>query len=339
MIKEINLQNFRNHEEKNVYFKKKINVFLGENGSGKTSILEAFFYALENSSFRTKKFQDLIRKEQNIAKINLKLTDFNKLWKEFDIELSSIKKKSLLNGIENVGLNKKIVSIPIFINNKLINNFKYQKTTRQSLFNMLIKLDHKIYEKLLMDFDKLLISLQDINNNSIVINRSLKSEIVNSLSDLETEIINIRTKKISNLNSFYKKNTKKYLKKELNVVYKKAITKDDNILENLLLKPPITITKDDYLITYNKDIYLKVASDGQMKMAILLLAISFIEYLRKQYDLEFILLLDDIFSELDKKNSNLLLEILIDKNLNSFITSPKAKLEDKLKQKVQLIEI
>src|ERR1051325_5923372 len=186
---------------------------------------------------------------------------------------------------------------------------------------MLIKLDHKIYEKLLMDFDKLLISLQDINNNSIVINRSLKSEIVNSLSDLETEIINIRTKKISNLNSFYKKNTKKYLKKELNVVYKKAIT------------------KDDYLITYNKDIYLKVASDGQMKMAILLLAISFIEYLRKQYDLEFILLLDDIFSELDKKNSNLLLEILIDKNLNSFITSPKAKLEDKLKQKVQLIEI
>jgi DNA replication and repair protein RecF len=79
MIKEINLQNFRNHEEKNIYFKKKINVFLGENGSGKTSILEAFFYALENSSFRTKKFQDLIRKEQNIAKINLKLTDFNKL--------------------------------------------------------------------------------------------------------------------------------------------------------------------------------------------------------------------------------------------------------------------
>ncbi|BDV03819.1 MAG: DNA replication and repair protein RecF [Candidatus Hepatoplasma scabrum] len=339
MIKEINLQNFRNHSEKNIYFKKKINVFLGENGSGKTSILEAFFFAMENSSFRTKKFQDLIKNEQQLAKINLKLLDFNKLWKELDVELSPIKKKVLLNGTENIGINKTIVSIPIFINNKLINNFKYQKTTRQSLINMLIKQDHKIYEKLLLDFDKLLISLQDINNNSIVINRSLKSEIVNSLKDLEEEIINIREKEVENINFFYQKNTKNYLNKELKLYYKKAIILKDYILENLLLKPPITITKDDYIIEYDKEFYLNISSDGHMKMAILLLVISFIEYLREQYDLEFILLLDDIFSELDKKNSNLLLKILLDKNLNSFITSPKAKVDQNLKQKIQFIEI
>lgn len=339
MIKEINLQNFRNHSEKNIYFKKNVNIFLGENGSGKTSILEAFFFAMENSSFRTKRFQDLIKNEQEFAKINLKLTDFNKLWKELEIELSPFKKRILLNGSENIGENKTIVSIPIFINNKLINNFKYQKTTRQSLINILIKLDHKIYEKLLLDFDKLLISLQDINNNSIVINRSLKSEVVDSIKELEEEIINIREKEINNLNLFYQKNTKLYLKKELKLNYKCAIFAKDKILENLLLKPPITITKDDYVIGYNNDSYLKIASDGQIKMAILLLVISFIEYLKKEYDLEFILLLDDIFSELDKKNSNLFLQILLDKNLNSFITSPKVKLDQKLKQKVQFIEI
>lgn len=339
MIKEINLQNFRNHSEKNIYFKKNVNIFLGENGSGKTSILEAFFFAMENSSFRTKRFQDLIKNEQEFAKINLKLTDFNKLWKELEIELSPLKKRILLNGSENIGENKTIVSIPIFINNKLINNFKYQKTTRQSLINILIKLDHKIYEKLLSDFEKLLVSLQDINNNSIVINRSLKSEVVDSIKELEEEIINIREKEINNLNLFYQKNTKLYLKKELKLNYKKAIFSQDKILENLLLKPPITITKDDYIIEYNKEFYLKSASDGQMKMAILLLVISFIEYLREEYDLEFVLLLDDIFSELDKKNSNLFLQVLLDKNLNSFITSPKAKIDQKLKQKIQFIEI
>ena len=52
IIKSIKIQNFRCHEDFNFDFKKKTSIIVGENGSGKTSVLEAIYEALRGKSFR-----------------------------------------------------------------------------------------------------------------------------------------------------------------------------------------------------------------------------------------------------------------------------------------------
>ena len=61
MIDEIRLTNFKSHTNTNIKFEQGINVIVGENGSGKTSILDAINFALFKQKPRDLKFDDLIR--------------------------------------------------------------------------------------------------------------------------------------------------------------------------------------------------------------------------------------------------------------------------------------
>lgn len=60
-ISEINYINFRNLKDNNLKFNRKFNLFLGKNGQGKTSILEAIYFSATGKSFRTSKNAELIR--------------------------------------------------------------------------------------------------------------------------------------------------------------------------------------------------------------------------------------------------------------------------------------
>lgn len=59
MINDIVLRNFRNYQNLNVKFSRKINVFTGANGQGKTNLLEAIYFLGILRSFRTSAVKDL----------------------------------------------------------------------------------------------------------------------------------------------------------------------------------------------------------------------------------------------------------------------------------------
>jgi DNA replication and repair protein RecF len=65
VLKEIQLEGFRNLENNRLSFDENLNYIIGDNGAGKTNLLEAIFYAAFASSFRT-------REEQNLIKLNEK---------------------------------------------------------------------------------------------------------------------------------------------------------------------------------------------------------------------------------------------------------------------------
>ena len=52
ILKQIRITNFRNHGDFLVDLNKKTTLIVGENGSGKTSILEAIYICLQGKSFR-----------------------------------------------------------------------------------------------------------------------------------------------------------------------------------------------------------------------------------------------------------------------------------------------
>ena len=60
-IRSINYINFRNLKNNKLEFNSKFNLFLGKNGQGKTSILEAIYFSITGKSFRTKHIKEIIK--------------------------------------------------------------------------------------------------------------------------------------------------------------------------------------------------------------------------------------------------------------------------------------
>ncbi|WP_286033441.1 AAA family ATPase [Fusobacterium necrogenes] len=70
-INRVYLENYRVHEKLEIEFSKGINLLLGENGKGKSSILEAIGYALFDSGLRTNNQKEAIKYGKKSAKIEI----------------------------------------------------------------------------------------------------------------------------------------------------------------------------------------------------------------------------------------------------------------------------
>ena len=68
-IKEIEMVSFRNHVHSKFEFADGINVIWGENGSGKTAILEAIHTLSMGRSFRTNKVTELLKNGENLLSV------------------------------------------------------------------------------------------------------------------------------------------------------------------------------------------------------------------------------------------------------------------------------
>ena len=68
-LKKIQLENYRNIKSAQLEFGEGINVITGENGQGKTNLIESIWLLTGGKSFRGSKDKDLINKESNFARI------------------------------------------------------------------------------------------------------------------------------------------------------------------------------------------------------------------------------------------------------------------------------
>lgn len=68
-IEQLQLKNYRNYEDLQLSFDNKVNVFLGENAQGKTNVMESIYVLAMAKSHRTSNDKELIRWEQEYAKI------------------------------------------------------------------------------------------------------------------------------------------------------------------------------------------------------------------------------------------------------------------------------
>ena len=61
---------FRNHQKKVVTFSPGINLLWGENGSGKTSVLEAVYILSNGKSFKTNRLIETVNREKKEEVVN-----------------------------------------------------------------------------------------------------------------------------------------------------------------------------------------------------------------------------------------------------------------------------
>lgn len=330
-VSELELKNFRNFKDFKMKLHNNLNIIIGENAQGKTNLLESIYVSCFGKSFRTRNDKDLILNNDDImynyAKLNIKKRHteitveyriHKQLNKEIKINNNSIKKLSeILGNIyvvlfspEDLELVKGSPSIRRdFINRELSNiNLKYcgllieyKKILKQR--NNILKND-SINQQMLEIFTDQLIEkgVQIIIYRIDFINKI--NEISNKIhSDLTKQKENLVVEYLSNISL---ENGKNYDKIEES--YRKKI-KSKMEREKRLGYTLVGPHRDDFSLFINNQEVKQFGSQGQQRTAALSLKLSEIELIKNETNEYPILLLDDVFSELDLQRQGSLLKI------------------------------
>ena len=338
-LSQLHLLNFRSFKDSLFDLKDSVLVF-GENGSGKTSFLEAIHFSLKSKSFRTSSVNSMINKEHDFFRISTKNKSDKKIIEK------KLGKVLIKNNYED--FNKYDV-LPLLINNFSLRFLEQNKEIRREFIDyFLFHVKHDYLEKL-KRFKKILFSrnkaLRENNKeqisvwtkflieSSIEIN-NLRERIVNEvLEDLEENILKkledkrwveiLSTLEISFFSGWKGDSLKKQLREEYEEDLIKGFTKSG-------------AHKFDLEIKVLGEKSGNILSRGEQKLLILLVFLSFGEFFAKTKNKNLIYLIDDLASELDQKNLNLALQFLDITKGQKIITSVK-KIENKsIKQLIDL---
>lgn len=316
MLKSLHLQNFRSYKRRKFDFGKNT-VVIGRNTAGKTNLIESIYLASTGESFKTEKEAEAITFDEDFARVTAETQD-NKL----EVLLTSgalaqrtISKKYFVNGVSRrrvdfVGhlpsvlfspADLEIVIASPGIRRRFLNEV-LEQTDRD------YRVSHILYLKALRQRNALLDRVAETGHRNekefeywdrIIIESG--QEVTKSREAL-IDFINNQKKGIFNFSINYDKSV---ISKERLLQYK-----DAEMGSRVTLVGP---HRDDFMFFFKKekeDRDLKsFGSRGQQRLAILELRLIQLLYMEKTMGERPLLLLDDIFSELDSAHINLVLTV------------------------------
>ncbi|MGG3469129.1 DNA replication/repair protein RecF [Neobacillus pocheonensis] len=111
-IEKLALKDYRNYEELFIEFENKVNVILGENAQGKTNVMESIYVLAMAKSHRTSNDKDLIRWDQDYAKIEGRVQKQHSSL-PLQLVISKKGKKAKLNHIEQQKLSQYVGNLNV----------------------------------------------------------------------------------------------------------------------------------------------------------------------------------------------------------------------------------
>lgn len=339
-LKNIELVNFRNYKHIKVSFNKGINIIYGKNAQGKTNLLESIYLLGLTSSHRNILDNSLINNGNLFLKVKGSLKK-DKISNDLEVYIDERKKilkfdNSIINKVSDY---ISFMNIIIFTPDDL-ELIKGSPQIRRKFLNVELSQLYSNYYVILNEYEKLLKIRNEYLKNVYKNNKIDDNyfEILTSyLVDKAIIIYKMRKKFVDKFNLFCQDIYKDITNYDnFKIVYKKNIDFDinDSNLKNILLdkfreKKDLEIKlsstiygphRDD-LEFYLNDINLKFyGSQGQQRLAVLTLKLSEIEIFKRYKDSAPILLLDDIFSEIDKDKRDNLLKY-VNKDIQTIITT------------------
>ena len=231
---------------------------------------------------------------------------------------------------------------------------KDNPSIHRKLINMELSEFNNEYLKLLSMYNKIL-KQRNTYLRSMYLNGNIPPDyleiLTEKLIDIGLKIYNIRNKYINEINTYLPNIFKKVVKKEnlqiryisnyanktkeeLIKNYQKIMQKDINYG-----KTHLGIHLDDYLFEINGQLAKEYLSEGELKNAIISFKLSEIKYCIKEKNKVPILILDDLFSELDNQKINTLIGNF-KKNFQIIITTTDIdKVSEKLLKNCRVIKI
>ena len=347
IVNNLKLKNFRNYDFLDIELSSKLNIFIGNNAQGKSNLLESIVVLALTKSYLNVKDENLIKNGEELAILKANVSS-NNIDNDFFISFSNNVKRLKINNVEIKKYIDYVSNIKFVLFSPFdINLIKDSPSVRRKYFNVEISQLSNNYIKILQKYNAILKKRNQFlkNINDIMISNDYFLEVLDdNLSTLAVDITLERKKFVDNLNDYIRNiyfeltgddglvinfinNVDFYDDKD--VMKRKFIDKlksnysRDKMYGMTLIGPH----RDDYSIFLNdKDLSL-YGSQGQNRSAILSLKIAELDIFKNIFGEYPILLLDDIFSELDIDKRNRLVKYIVN-DVQTIITTTDLNMID-----------
>ena len=316
ILKTLRVQNFRTHSDFILEIGEKSTLISGANGSGKTSLLEAIYFALQGTSFRSSDKEILRNDGSSWFRIDLKDSRDSLRTIIFNNAVQKSKKQFLVDGNKKARLNANLRIPVVLFEPDDLQLLSGSPTRRRNFLDYFLSHIFPSFQLALPRYNKALKQ----RNNLLKRDNVSKDELFPwnlMLAEYGAEIISKRQDFLELLNS---KIEEVYfeisgVKDEIEIDYLGEKVSKNEILailsENIERDKILGYTnfgphKHDIQFIFNKKPAQNVASRGENRS--LVLALKFIEtdILSDLTSKRPIVLLDDVFSELDDDRQKLL---------------------------------
>jgi len=354
-LKTLALKNFRNISESFLNLSPRLNLFIGDNGQGKTNFIEAIHFLVEGETFRYGDYSTIIQFDHEYSFIKSKIEN-NDLEFNVLLKLNKSKKEIFVNEKKTTKIEQYLPPVILFSPESL-SVIKESADERRKLLDNLIATSHKNGRSLINEFKKALRMrnkiLKDISEEKI--NRDTGIQTLESLNpiyfNLAAKLSYLRIKSLIEIKEHVQKALEKI--ETLNVVkfdFEYIISDQkivDNSEENLAflmkkrsqelftaeLSSGVSLVgpqKHDVIFLYNGNDSRFFCSQGQQRSIILAFKIAQIVYHHMVNGFYPVLLLDDVLSELDQRKQSSLVLSLNEIETQTFLTSTDVDVLKKL---------
>lgn len=364
LLRKLALQNFRNFTNQNWDFSR-TTIFFGQNGSGKTSIIEAINLLATGDSFRATRIEEMIRLEAELSRVQGLFTlstekdllvEKNLLVKNEessdDLKLETMLTRGMVAGkksqyrlftVNDVRRRRKDfvknLSVVVFRPEDLRLIEGSPRRRRLFLDQGLSMLDWE-YQRALQQYE------QTLKRRNLLLQKVREGEESKSI----LSFWNLNLLKHGEFLQRERSNFVDFIREvifpfELNIEYLPSLINEDRLKKyadkeiaagHTLIGPH----KDDFLVKFSlpekgiEDLsILAYGSRGQQRLAVLWLKVAELQFLHSRIDYQPLLLLDDIMSELDENSKTMVLSLL--ENYQVVLTTADEDLAKELSKKVQ----
>ena len=323
-INALQLKNFRNYDAVDLQFVSGINLILGDNAQGKTSLLEAIYLCSVGKSARTSKDKELVKIhfDQAVVQLSVQTGDFLDKIKVV-VPLYS-KKNVSINGIPILRLGELMgVCKCVLFSPDEMNIIKEGPSERRRFVDIALCQMSKAYFYALQTYNKVL-----AQRNKLLKSGKARED---DLNIWDAQLASVGCKIAKNRKGFVKKlsgfASQKHLKlsdnkENLVVIYEGFDVDDDLELKTQFLRALADdrardlkhgythsgVHKDDIALHVNGIDVRTFGSQGQQRTTVLSLKLAQIDLIDEMYNQKPVLLLDDVLSELDLNRCKKLLE-------------------------------
>ncbi|HZH92521.1 MAG TPA: DNA replication/repair protein RecF [Tissierellaceae bacterium] len=343
IVEGIRLINFRNYNNVGVGFSPGINILIGKNAQGKTNLLEAIYMCSTGRSFRTNRDREIInfQKDEAYVGTQLKIGERDKLT---EIKLERDKTKRIkVNKIELKNYRELDTGLKVVLfSPEDLRLIKEGPSNRRNYLDMSISQIKPLYHYNLRRYNKIL-----FQRNNLLKSFRFKGDLSGLLDVFDMQLAKsgalIMLERDNYLKLLLKEATNIHTiiangKETLDIEYNSSVTIEEtlsqvetNLLESLrktrqkdieVRTTEIGPHRDDFSILINGVDSKTYASQGQQRSIVLTLKLSEVEILKKDTGYYPVLLLDDVYSELDEDRRRYLTELF--SRMQTFITTTDA---------------
>lgn len=324
MIASLKLTNFRSYNLANFTLHPSITIIEGPNATGKTNLLEALFVLATTKSFRAKD-AELIHHGQDFYRIDAELHDKTVALGYQKTNQGTQKKAFLDGGKQSLIHHLAAIQVVLFEPNDL-QLVLGSPDRRRRYLDFILTQTNPHYLTVLHQYRRVLQQRNSLLSNWTGNSNELFAWNI-KLAELAADIDAGRRGVIEHINQLalelYGDIAGK--QEELQISYIGAVGPTDYptsfmaLLDQNLQRDlgagftTIGPHRDDFDISFKNSDITSVASRGEMRTVVLVLKLAELQYMQRQTGAPPVLLLDDVFSELDESRRSYLIQALADK--------------------------